>query len=271
MLELAEFNQKFFKFFHQNYGTQTELLRTAEYALTSPGKRLRPLLVFESSKLIELDLQQIEAFAFALEIIHIFSLIHDDLPCLDNDDFRRGLPTTHKKFGEAQALLAGDNLILIAFEIFSELATWAEPQHYQKAFRFFCKCIGNEGMIGGQSLELEIKFPSLQQLIHIQSLKTGALFKAALLVPLYLKGMEESDSHFLHLSEYAENLGFAFQIADDLEDEKQDAAMGNKNILSLMGKNKAIEFAMNKLQSSPLAKQFSTTEFLLNKITAFRS
>lgn len=129
------------------------LSKAVEYVLTAPGKRLRAQFAIETASRIELPEENALHFAFAIEMVHQFSLVHDDLPCLDNDDLRRGLPTTHIQFVQAQALLAGDALLNMAFQSFLSAHQNIHPQHFIAAFRFFSDSIGAQGMIGGQSLE----------------------------------------------------------------------------------------------------------------------
>jgi len=248
----------------------TVLNQAIHYALAGAGKHLRPRFVYESGALVSLPETVLEPVAFALEMVHGFSLVHDDLPCLDNDDFRRGAPTTHKKFGEAQGLLAGDALLAFAFETFAHAAPSVNPSAYQNAFLFFCKSIGSKGMIGGQSLEVELKEPTTQQFLHIQSLKTTALFRASILIPLLLAGKNEADPLYQNCLHYADAFGFAFQIADDLEDEIQDAAQKNKNILSLYGREVAIKMAHEGLSQAPISSSFSATALLIQTLASKR-
>lgn len=239
------------------------------YAIQSPGKRIRPQFSFESGALCGLNPKAIQAFSFAIELVHLFSLIHDDLPCLDDDDLRRGMPTVHKKFDEATALLAGDALLNLASEAFLEARTVVEPESFFRAYAYFLKAIGPAGMIGGQSEELEMNpdEASEKTLLRIQDLKTGALFRAALLTPLILKGLSPIDPLFQEVETYATHFGFAFQIADDLEDEIQDQRENKKNILSLMGRDAAKNLAREKLASTPISSQFSATQLLIRKLT----
>jgi geranylgeranyl pyrophosphate synthase len=262
-----KFNERFLSHFRAQFPSSTILIQAIEYSMQAPGKRLRPRFVEESARQVSLDSRATELCAFALEMVHLFSLVHDDLPCLDNDDFRRGILTTHKKFSEAQALLAGDALLSMALETFAQAGEFVATENFLAAFQFFSKCIGAEGMIGGQSLELELTSPSLDELLKIQALKTTELFKAALLCPLLLSGAKKNEPLFLENLKYAEAFGFAFQIADDLEDAEQDALQQNKNILSQMGRQNAIDLALRQLNSLPISLQFSATELLVKKLS----
>jgi geranylgeranyl diphosphate synthase type II len=251
-------------------GGSPRLLAALNDALESPGKRLRPRLVHESAALVGLPEEATRIVARSVELVHLFSLVHDDLPALDNDDFRRGLPTLHKKFGEGLALLAGDELLQMAHESFSELIPLCEPRAFGIALTEFHSAIGRDGMIGGQCLELETppEAMSLPLLIEIQKRKTGALFRASVLLPALLAGKTHPDPLLDDLEAFAEAFGFAFQIADDLEDEEQDRGKPVKNILGFLGRKAAIELAESNLRSSPLMSRFTPAGELLEKIAS---
>ena len=265
---LEAFQRDFEGFFSSRAGTQSRLNDAILYALRSPGKRLRPKFASEAGDLAKLDSRATRAFSYAIELVHLFSLIHDDLPCLDDDDLRRGEPTVHKKFDEATALLAGDALLNLSFEAFLGAAPFVEKDAFTNALRFFNQAIGTHGMIGGQSKELEAGGGELTKdaLLEIQDLKTGALFRAALLTPFLLKGISESDPLFKEVHTYASDFGFAFQIADDLEDEAQDQKEKVKNILSILGRDSAKKLAHGLLTQTSISTKFSATELLLAKL-----
>ena len=266
---IATFNQYFLKRIEEAPLPSKKLREALIYAAKSPGKRLRPLFVQEAGTLAGLPQTAILTLASALECVHLFSLIHDDLPALDNDDFRRGLPTLHKKFDEGTALLAGDELLNFAYVLFSELSSACDtPASFPLALRFFADSVGGRGMIGGQMREIELLNEplDLETLLSIQDLKTGALFRASILTPFFLKGIPPESKTIQEYEAYANAFGFAFQIADDLEDEAQDAAQSRKNILSLMGKENAIALALSRLDASPHASQFSATALLKSKL-----
>jgi len=244
----------------------TLLNEAMKYSLLGGGKRIRPTLAQEAAKLASLSNGPSESCAFAIEIAHAFSLVHDDLPCMDNDDFRRGLPTSHRKFGEAQALLAGDALLNFANETFLECLAGVSPEAFFRSFRFFVGAIGSEGMILGQSEELHFDDSNLENLIRIQKLKTGKLFQASLLCPILLSGKLPSDPLYVSCEKYADAFGFAFQIADDLEDAAQDQIQNAKNILSHLGRSSAVKLAREKLFSCEISDQFSVTSVLLSKL-----
>ena len=211
---------------------QGTVFEAARYSAMAGGKRLRPALVLEFCRLCGGELRSALPFACALEMIHTYSLIHDDLPCMDNDDLRRGKPTNHKVYGEAMAVLAGDGLLNLAFETASDPMLLAEitPQTQLRAIRTLCRASGMEGMIGGQVLDIEAeKRPiSLEELQTLQSLKTGALICAAAALGCIIGGAEKS--RFDAGQEYARCIGLAFQIQDDILDIEGDEAVFGKPI-----------------------------------------
>ena len=206
------------------------------YSLYAPGKRIRPRLLLATAEMLGLRRESALPAAVALELYHCFSLIHDDLPCMDDDDLRRGLPSNHKKFSEGLALLAGDALLAMASEVFSECARdLPETDRFFRAFRRFSGITGPGGVIGGQAAEMLMnEDSSLDDLMKMHRLKTGALFSGAILIPMDLAGIEEKSEAGKTLCDFAAELGLGFQIADDLEDagpggENQEDA---KSILS---------------------------------------
>lgn len=185
---------------------------TMSYSLFSPGKRFRPLLSLLTAKALEKPQALALPIASAVELIHTYSLIHDDLPCMDNDDFRRGMPTSHKKFGEAQALLAGDGLLTLAFGVLSE----APAPDTAVVVRLLSKAAGPVGMVGGQVLDIDAKAPNVEQLHEIHQRKTGALIRVAVEGAARLCGATPEQVEKLRA--YGEHLGMAFQLADDIQD-----------------------------------------------------
>jgi farnesyl diphosphate synthase len=243
------------------------------YAAESPGKRLRPGFVHESGTRMNLAPEAILTLASAIECVHLFSLIHDDLPALDNDDWRRGLPTVHKKFDDGTALLAGDELLNFSYRLIAGLAPFAPtPGAFGIMLECFSRSIGGEGMIGGQMLELELvrgsRESDLGTLLKIQELKTGALFRASILTPALLSGEPPESKKIEELDRYASAFGFAYQIADDLDDEEQDRTQSRKNILSFLGRDSAVRLAADGLRMAPGADTFSATGFLLSRLGA---
>ena len=182
------------------------------YSLLSEGKRFRPLLSLLTAKALDKPPESALPMATAVEFIHTYSLIHDDLPAMDNDDFRRGKPTNHKVFGEAQALLAGDSLLTLAFSALAE----SESEDLSKALRLLATAAGPLGMVGGQVLDIASKDPSEPILAEIHKRKTGALIRVAVEGTAALVGALPEQIE--ELGSYGENLGLAFQLADDLQD-----------------------------------------------------
>jgi geranylgeranyl diphosphate synthase type II len=259
-----EFEQSFHEYILGRLSGNTTLFEAMRYSLLNGGKRIRPSLVLEAAKMVKLPRSIALTCAYALEIVHCFSLVHDDLPSMDNDDFRRGKPTTHRQFGEAQALLAGDALLNFAYETFHSCALQVDQDSFRSAFQLFTQAI--QGMIWGQSDELILNQNSLEELLHIQQLKTGKLFEASILCPLLLAGIKKDAPLFLECQIFAKDFGLAFQIADDIEDQDQDRIQGEKNILSHLGKTGAIKLAKEKMLQNTVSSQFSATQILLSKL-----
>ena len=223
------------------------LADSIRYSLLAPGKRIRPRLAFASASIVGLDPQAAESTALALEMVHCFTLIHDDLPSMDNDEFRRGQPTNHRKFGEAVALLAGDALLAVAFEIFSEALNTLQPQLFAEGFKRFCWAAGPRGVIGGQAAELLLNSSStLDDLRLMHAGKTGALFLAPILIPADFTGLPKKDERFLCIQNFAAELGQAFQVADDLADAVQDSGKP-LSILYFMSPEQAREQTISRL------------------------
>ena len=195
---------------------QRKLFDAMKYSLLAGGKRLRPILAFEICRLTCGDWKRSTAFAAAVEMIHTYSLIHDDLPCMDNDDFRRGRPTNHKVYGEAIAVLAGDALLTDAFTVASTAKL--EGSAMADAIGVLSECAGSLGMVGGQVLDImsEERLLSEQEVLDIQSRKTGALIRAACACGALAGGA--SEAQFDAACQFAAYLGLAFQIRDDMLD-----------------------------------------------------
>ena len=221
-----------------------KLIEAMEYSLMAGGKRLRPTLVLESAIACGGDVNASTlAAAAAIELIHTFSLVHDDLPAMDNDDLRRGRPTNHKVYGEAMAILAGDGMISLAFEL---IATDAEPAVAAKLIAELAHATGPQGMIGGQVLDMEGEQKSLklEQLQQLHRMKTGALLVSA--CRLGALSTNASTAQVSALAEFGRHLGLAFQIVDDLLDVTaspeqmgkatgKDAAKGKNTYPALLG------------------------------------
>ncbi len=205
-----------------------EVVDASRYSLLLGGKRIRPIIMLEFCKLFGGDINDAVNFAVALEMIHTYSLIHDDLPCMDNDDLRRGKPACHIKFGEDIALLAGDTLLTESFKIAANAQIDADKK--VKAISILAERAGLHGMIGGQVMDLsfEKSKPSLEELHAMYIKKTGCLISAAAEIGSIIGGADEEQ--FLIAKSYAVNLGLAFQIIDDILDVTGDQAVLGKPI-----------------------------------------
>ena len=195
---------------------QKELFDAMQYSLLAGGKRLRPIFAFEFCRICGGDWKKAAPFAAAVEMIHTYSLIHDDLPCMDNDDFRRGRPTNHKVYGEAMACLAGDALLTDAFSVASTAEL--QPKAVLEAIRILSECAGSLGMVGGQVLDIkaEERECTEQEILDIQKRKTGCLINAACAMGAVAGGCNEKQ--FDAACRFAAGLGLAFQIRDDMLD-----------------------------------------------------
>ena len=214
-----EYIERYLKDFYQPWQDepQTRLYDAIFYSLLAGGKRLRPILAFEFCRLCGREWQAAAPFAAAVEMIHTYSLIHDDLPCMDNDDFRRGRPTNHKVYGEAMAVLSGDALLTDAF-CAAAMAKLPNPADMATAIGVLSECAGSHGMVGGQVLDImsEERLLSEQEVLDIQSRKTGALIRAACALGAIAGGATQAQ--FDAACQFAAALGLAFQIRDDMLD-----------------------------------------------------
>ncbi|WP_448661876.1 polyprenyl synthetase family protein [Sphingomonas sp. CJ20] len=214
------------------------LYRAMRHAAIGGGKRLRPLLVFSTARLFGVDRSCAARVATALECIHVYSLIHDDLPAMDDDDMRRGKPTVHKAFDEATAILAGDCLHDLAFQILADEATHADPFVRVELIAELARASGPAGMAGGQMMDLEAERASfdLQTVTRLQALKTGALISCAVESGAILgKVAPEARTG---LRGYARDVGLAFQIADDILDAEGDEELAGKKLRKDVGQGK---------------------------------
>ncbi len=207
--------------FHYDSEPQQPLFESMRYSLLAGGKRLRPIFVFDFCRMCGGDWKEAAPFAAAIEMIHTYSLIHDDLPCMDNDDYRRGRLTNHKVYGEATAVLAGDGLLTAAFRYLASAPYSAETRI--KAVTVLSDCAGCLGMVGGQVLDMqsEQRQCTAQEVIDIQSRKTGALIRASCLLGV-LAG-NGTEYQLEQAKVFADHLGLAFQIRDDMLDVIGDA------------------------------------------------
>ena len=229
------------------------LSKAMKYSSINGGKRIRSFLVSQSSKMVNLSSENSMIISSAIESIHTYSLIHDDLPSMDNDDFRRGKPSSHKKFGEATAILAGDALHDFAFQLISGSLKKIDSDKNLKLINFLTLCTGYDGLAGGQSLDLlfENKKISKKNIIEMYAKKTGKLFEFSFAAPFIIKG--ESKKRIKFSKMYGSTFGIIFQIIDDLIDEinsfkilgktpGKDKKQGKRTLLSFIGETKAINY-----------------------------
>jgi len=246
-------------------GLNKNLLDSMRYSAISGGKKIRAFLVLETGKVLtkvnnqlfsEKKFKELVAVASAIEAIHCYSLIHDDLPAMDNSAVRRGKPSNHVKFGDYTAILAGDALLSWAFQIIGDTNFIEDPRNRSDICFVIAKAIGPNGMVGGQQADMDFSNQatlSLSEVEWIQRHKTGALISSCCEVASILVGANEE--HKKELMKYADNIGLAFQIADDLLDEdgdetvigkptKQDSKNKTPNFVTMLGKEKAINRAI---------------------------
>lgn len=218
----------------------TKLHEAMRYAVTGGGKRIRPVLSYATGQALGIPIETLHGPACAVEIIHAYSLIHDDLPAMDNDDLRRGRPTCHKAFDEATAILAGDALQALAFEILlADMEKLLRSRHGCEMVLVLASAAGHRGMAGGQAIDLaavNCKL-SLEELEHMHRLKTGALIEAAVLLPTIMCE-QATGAKRNALQAYARHMGLAFQIQDDILDVIGDTA--------ILGKPQGADQALNK-------------------------
>lgn len=230
--------------------TRDRLYAAMRHAAIGGGKRLRPLLVTATAALFHVDHAVALRVGTAVEAIHVYSLVHDDLPCMDDDDMRRGKPTVHRAFDDATAVLAGDSLHALAFEILASSQTHTDPFIRGELVSTLALASGPEGMAGGQMMDIEAEKSAfdLQTVMRLQALKTGALIAASVEMGAILGHIPPEGR--THLRGYARDIGLAFQIADDIMDVEgdpelagkalqKDAAAGKGTFVSLMGLDRA--------------------------------
>jgi farnesyl diphosphate synthase len=219
----------------------TQFLEAMRYASLGGGKRFRPFLTIETARLLGAEGAGVLRAAAAVEMVHCYSLVHDDLPALDNDDLRRGRPTTHKAFGEATAILVGDGLLTYAFDVMADPATHPDPGVRAELVLALARAAGLGGMIGGQVLDLEAELAlephNAEAVIKLQAMKTGALLHYAVDAGAIL-GRADAQVRAT-LSRYGRALGAAFQVADDILDVEADGLALGKRAGKDAGRNKA--------------------------------
>ena len=227
-------------------GPEADLMRAMRHAALANGKRMRPFFLLETGAMFEAPERALLRTAAALECVHCYSLVHDDLPCMDDDDFRRGQPTVHKAFGEATAVLAGDALLTLAFKILASPETHSDGAKRALLIERLADSAGARGMVGGQMIDmLESDSPrDLNTITRMQRLKTGALISYATEAAAIIGGAREAERNAL--AGFSNDLGLAYQIADDLLDAtgdeseagkplRTDEAAGKANFVTLLG------------------------------------
>ena len=230
--------------------SRARLVEAMRYAAIGGGKRVRPLLLVSTAELFGVDRDRALRAACAVEAIHVYSLIHDDLPCMDDDDLRHGKPTLHKAFDDATAVLAGDSLHALAFEILADPETSADPFIRVELISTLGRASGKDGMAGGQMMDMmaEEQDYDLRTITRLQQLKTGALLAASVEMGAIMGHVPPEGR--AHLRAYSRDIGLAFQIADDLLDHEGDEAkagkalrkddgQGKQTFVTLMGAEKA--------------------------------
>ena len=228
------------------------LISAMRYSVLNGGKRLRPILAYLTGELNDTEAEYIDTLASSLELIHCYSLIHDDLPAMDDDELRRGNPTTHKKFDEATAILAGDALQPLAFELISTIKT--SDRNKVQMISSLSEACGYLGMVGGQIKDINSnQIKDVESLDSMHSEKTGSLIQASIETAGILSGLSASDIE--SLKEYGEKIGLAFQIQDDIIDIESPASVSGKDQGSDIGKDKTTYPSLVGLEASKVRAQ----------------
>ena len=249
-----------FKLLLKNSLDKSGLSKAIYYGSINGGKRIRPFLVIESSKIAKISLDDAFIIASSIECIHSYSLIHDDLPAMDNDDYRRGKLSTHKKFDEATAILAGDALHDIAFELISGNLKNTNYKSKLRLINYLSLCIGHRGLALGQALDLEFENKKLSKnkILDMYSRKTGKLFEFSFAAPFILNNKSKKDIKFA--KEFGMLFGLIFQIIDDVIDEigtfkkigktpGKDAKQGKSTLLELIGVKEVENLCKNEIKT----------------------
>lgn len=250
--------------FYLEKNLESNIYKPIKYSVNAGGKRVRPILLLAIMDAFKKDFKDAMPFAAAIELIHTYSLIHDDLPAMDNDDFRRGLPTCHKKFGEATAILAGDALLNLAFEIMTLHIKENFHKKYVDAMFEIAISAGSRGMIGGQVADMfaENKQISKEQLLYIHENKTAKLITASIVSGAILAELDFEKIE--KLKEIGYNIGLAFQIQDDILDIVGNPKILGKPILSDLKNNKTTYVSINGLEKAKQDYKDISNEILLS-------
>ena len=247
-------NQQLNEIYTENMALNKDLAKAMNYSLMAGGKRLRPILIMAAADALGVDGEKFLRLSTSIEFIHTYSLIHDDLPAMDNDDYRRGKLTNHKVFGEALAILAGDALLTMAFEIIATDKN-VDAETKVKIITEMSKAAGAEVMVGGQVIDMqsENKKIDIQTLKQMHAAKTGALFCAAIRSGAILAGADEKQ--LANLTEYARQFGLAFQITDDILDVVGDEKTIGKPVGSDEKNHKSTYVTLGSLGSAKALAQ----------------
>jgi len=251
-------------------GYQGKIFEAMEYSLFTGGKRIRPILLLKSCELVKGDYEEAIPFALAIEMIHTYSLIHDDLPAMDDDDYRRGKLTNHKVYGDAMAILAGDGLLNLAYEtiikyMLNNMKENKNTNRYIEAFDEIAKAAGVDGMIGGQVVDiLSDKINIDKEILHFMyKSKTAALIEASVVAGGIIGGANRKEINSLR--DYGYSIGFGYQIRDDILDKREDEEIGKKTYLTFYSIDEAeSKIAELSLKANEALKTFNSdrTEFL---------
>ena len=264
---------------------QSPLTKPMKYGIISGGKKIRSTIIFDTGKIFNINEKKLINICAAVECIHSYSLIHDDLPCMDNDIIRRGKPSTHIKFGEASAVLAGSSLLTLAFEIIADKKYIINSKYKNEIIKSLANCSGHTGIAGGQELDLkfENKNKKINNILDMQKKKTGKLFNFC----LHAVGIiaNKTNKEKKSLSYLGEEIGLLFQLADDFLDiksskelmgksVKKDNKKGKSTLLNLIGEKKAYLYALNlkkkilhklKKHGKKAINLIDTIEFILER------
>ncbi len=259
LLNKLKFNAKKVDLFIKKYiksQRKSLLITPMNYGVLSGGKKIRSSIIIATGKLYKVNSTQLVNICGAVECIHSYSLIHDDLPCMDNDKLRRGKPTAHIKFGESTAVLAGNSLLTLAFEMISDNRFKIKDKQKVLLIKKLAECSGHTGIAGGQELDLkyEKKRKKFQEIINMQRKKTGKLFSFCCFAPGQIAGRNKNENK--KLSKIGEDIGLLFQLADDFLDVKgkskhtgksvnKDKKKGKSTIINLVGYKYAYNYAIN--------------------------